>query len=275
MADLFASSKQPSLFPLTTPVIRISKNEYRAFYKDERALFRILLELLHRDVVESRLVMGFLLWLERQRYTSYSLSKMFVNSMTPDVINLVADEVVICIKFLQKKANNFISEGSSKSYNISHLQYFLDRKCIHLEDLYHNGDLLFHEVSCIANDISVKAFDDILEQFIRHGEIRYQHQQMVPPDDRTIFLTFSKGYPISEDEIIQYFTSMFGDFIQSLHMQPVDEQETQSLFARVVVRNPSFVRAVIERDGPHGKSKYIINGKHVWARKFVPRTPYN
>ncbi|KAI3705570.1 hypothetical protein L1987_75809 [Smallanthus sonchifolius] len=221
MADLFASSKQPSLFPLTTPVIRISKNEYRAFYKDERALFRILLELLHRDVVESRLVMGFLLWLERQRYTSYSLSKMFVNSLTPNVINQVVDDVVICIKILQNKTNNFMPEGTSKCYNISNLQYFLDRKYMHLEELYHNGDLIFHEVSSIASDISVKAFDDILEQFIR-----YEHQQMVPPDDRTIFLTFSKGYPIFEDEIIQYFTSMFGDFIQSLHMQPVDEPET-------------------------------------------------
>ncbi|KAL8251842.1 hypothetical protein R6Q59_035535, partial [Mikania micrantha] len=55
-------------------------------------------------------------------------------------------------------------------------------------------------------------------------------------------------------------------------MLPV-EPGIQPLFAQIVVRCPLLVRAMVDRDGHHGKSKYIINGKHVWARKFVPRTP--
>ncbi|KAL8251891.1 hypothetical protein R6Q59_035584 [Mikania micrantha] len=223
-------------------------DEYHIFNKGERSLIRILLVSNHREVVESTLVIGFLLWLERERYTSPKLTRMFVNSLSLDVINQVADEC------------------------------FLDRKNIRLEDLYYNGDSIFHEVSCIANDVSVKAFDYILEPFIKHGEIRVTHPRMkakvVPPDDRTIFLTFSMGYPLSKNEIIRYFTSMFGDFIQSIHMQPV-ERGIQPLFARIVVHCPSLVRAVVDRDGQHGKSKHVINGKHVWARKFVPRTPCN
>ncbi|KAE9445230.1 hypothetical protein C3L33_22872, partial [Rhododendron williamsianum] len=31
-------------------------------------------------------------------------------------------------------------------------------------------------------------------------------ETQVPPDDRTIFLTFSKGYPISENEVREFFT---------------------------------------------------------------------
>lgn len=65
---------------------------------------------------------------------------------------------------------------------------------------------------------------------------------------------------------------MFGDIVESVHMQPV-EPENQSLFARIVARCPSMVKAVVERDGPHGKSKFNINGKHVWARKYVMRKP--
>lgn len=34
----------------------------------------------------------------------------------------------------------------------------------------------------------------------QHGE------EAVPPDERTIFLTFSKGYPISENEVRDFFT---------------------------------------------------------------------
>ncbi|KAM0039192.1 hypothetical protein Hdeb2414_s0012g00379221 [Helianthus debilis subsp. tardiflorus] len=65
---------------------------------------------------------------------------------------------------------------------------------------------------------------------------------------------------------------MFGDFIETIFMQPV-EADNQPLFARIVARSPSMVSAVVDRDGSDGKSKYYINGKHVWARKYVKRTP--
>lgn len=64
---------------------------------------------------------------------------------------------------------------------------------------------------------------------------------------------------------------MYGDFIESIFMQPVDP-ENQPLFARIVARSPSMVSVVVDRDGTDGKSKYYINGKHVWARKYVKRT---
>ncbi|XP_076936098.1 uncharacterized protein LOC143603066 [Bidens hawaiensis] len=357
MANPFASSKQPSLFPMTFPNLKISKDEYHLFYNYERALFKILLGLQH-EVVDAKLVIGFLLWLERGGYTSYPLGKTFINYLSLDAINEVVDEVLICIKFLQKKASNLMFEGSSNSYNISKLQCFLDRKRIHLDEIYHSSDLICDEVYCITHEVSAKAFDDILEQYrspIRtpamfpHRDFsfahsvsgpvlafqeapsngvanqdsifmqahqmahQYQHQQMVacvppvtefrpstflgqnqaytghqtsqnntrlleqepdevvPPDDRTIFLTFSKGYPISADDVTQYFCGLFGDCIQSIHMQPV-VPGSQPLFARMVVRDLSSVRAVIG-NGPDGKSRYVINGKHVWARKFVPRIP--
>ncbi|GKE78081.1 hypothetical protein Tco_1544201, partial [Tanacetum coccineum] len=98
------------------------------------------------------------------------------------------------------------------------------------------------------------------------------HQEEVPPENRTIFLTFSKGYPITEFEVRDYFTRLFGDFIESIYMQPV-EGDNQPLFARIVAKSPCMVRAVVDRDGGVGKSKYYINGKHVWARKYVKRTP--
>lgn len=33
-----------------------------------------------------------------------------------------------------------------------------------------------------------------------------KEEKEVPPDDRTIFLTFSKGYPISQNELNEFFT---------------------------------------------------------------------
>ncbi|KAL4556818.1 hypothetical protein LXL04_034981 [Taraxacum kok-saghyz] len=349
MADIFRSSKHPSLFPSTVPYPVINKDDYLLFYKHERALFTVLLVVLHREVIQSIFTMGFLLWLEREGYSSKSLIRTIVDCFPADVINQIADEVITCLNFLQKKANNLMFEGSSKQYEIPTLQCFLDRKSIHLEELHHS----FDEVSAMAKEVSSRAFDDILEKFIRCGGplvlhstqevtvcnvvggfryvgpivpfpsfdiskfvkfdrtstigcsnqdsefmvnnnvmappennaglvpaefylpsvfVREQEEEEVPPENRTIFLTFSKGYPISESEVKLYFTRIFGDFIESIYMQPV-ERENQPLFARIVARSASMVRAVVERDGADGKSKYYINGKHVWARKYVKRTP--
>ncbi|XP_071728807.1 uncharacterized protein [Rutidosis leptorrhynchoides] len=99
-------------------------------------------------------------------------------------------------------------------------------------------------------------------------------EEKVPPEERTIFLTFSKGYPIPMCEVVDFFNRMFGNFVESSHMQQVYGND-QPLYAMIVARNPSTMKAVVEKDGPGGKSKYNINGKHVWARKFVPRTSSN
>ncbi|XP_050249223.1 uncharacterized protein LOC126696547 [Quercus robur] len=87
----------------------------------------------------------------------------------------------------------------------------------------------------------------------------------VPPDERTIFLTFSKGYPITENEVREFFTRKFGDFIEDIFMQEVLPEE-QPLYARLVVPVASFIEVVLDHKN---KAKFSINGKHVWARKYV------
>uniref|UniRef100_A0A803P1Z6 RRM domain-containing protein n=1 Tax=Cannabis sativa TaxID=3483 RepID=A0A803P1Z6_CANSA len=111
----------------------------------------------------------------------------------------------------------------------------------------------------------------------------YQHRSMVPsvddfvmptrpaanadddPDLRTIFLTFSKGYPISEKDVKLFFTSVGGEgSIEDVHMQHRSGEE-QSLFARLVLRSASDMEAVLQGKE---KVKFSIDGKHVWARKY-------
>ncbi|KAL9688120.1 hypothetical protein QQ045_032534 [Rhodiola kirilowii] len=93
-------------------------------------------------------------------------------------------------------------------------------------------------------------------------------QRVVPPDDRTIFLTFSKGYPISESEVREFFTRRNGDVIDCIHMQEVSPDE-QILYARMVVKSQALVDLVL--GGKDVKAKFAINGKHVWGRKYVKK----
>ncbi|GAB2287333.1 hypothetical protein Dimus_021713 [Dionaea muscipula] len=91
----------------------------------------------------------------------------------------------------------------------------------------------------------------------------------VPADERTIFLTFSKGYPISHTEVDQFFKGLLGDVIEAIHMQEVENGE-QALYARLVMRNAAGVRMMLR--GQSRRVKFSINGKHAWARKYVRRT---
>nr|GLL23189.1 uncharacterized protein LOC109188014 [Ipomoea trifida] len=105
---------------------------------------------------------------------------------------------------------------------------------------------------------------EMLEMFNR--SMRIPAAEDVHPDDRTIFLTFSKGYPITEQEVKDFFSRKFGDSIEAIHMQEVGTGE-QVLYARLVARSLAALEAIVIG----GKAKYNINGKHVWARKYVKK----
>ncbi|CAF1929691.1 unnamed protein product [Brassica napus] len=91
-------------------------------------------------------------------------------------------------------------------------------------------------------------------------------EEVTPADDRTVFLTFSKGYPISESEVRVHFTRKFGEVIEAIVMQQVQENE-QPLFARMVLKM-EYASKIEEIVTPMNKNKFTIDGKHVLVRKF-------
>ncbi|KFK22501.1 hypothetical protein AALP_AAs65213U000100, partial [Arabis alpina] len=62
-----------------------------------------------------------------------------------------------------------------------------------------------------------------------------KEEEEIASDDRTVFLTFSKGYPISQEQVRVYFTRRFGEVIEAVEMQEVEEDE-QPLYARMVLK---------------------------------------
>ncbi|KAK1382407.1 hypothetical protein POM88_020142 [Heracleum sosnowskyi] len=90
----------------------------------------------------------------------------------------------------------------------------------------------------------------------------------VEPDDRTLFLTFSKGHYIPEVEIREFFTRIFGNFIEGIYMQDASVNE-QQLHARMVCRSSAIISSIAP---PNRKTKYSINGKRFLASKYVKRS---
>ncbi|VVB14043.1 unnamed protein product [Arabis nemorensis] len=99
-------------------------------------------------------------------------------------------------------------------------------------------------------------------------------------EDRTMFITFSRGFPVSKDEVNELFTSKFGEnCVECVYMSEGNENVSytytnsngqQKLFARLVLDSVTTVDRILEGTN---LSKFHINLKHIWARKFLKRNP--
>ncbi|KAF3568263.1 hypothetical protein DY000_02019268 [Brassica cretica] len=88
---------------------------------------------------------------------------------------------------------------------------------------------------------------------------------MESENDRTMFITFSRGFPVSPAEVKALFTHMFGEkCVVGVYMRE-DCDKQQSLFAKLVLDSVVTVDRILEGEK---LQKFRINGKHIWARKY-------
>ncbi|TKY44448.1 hypothetical protein E2542_SST31619 [Spatholobus suberectus] len=277
----------------------VTQEEFNLFHRIDRELYRILVINLFREPAESMQVHAMWLWLERVGFRNVVKR---VLSLPNILINEVADETVMCLNCIN--SNSSITPSSSESGEIPLLQSLVDKE-ISLQFLYENRVRALQGVAKVVHDVCVRAFTDIMQQAMmrnsnervmeaqravtqgpeNHGPFWFgsigpsnlragnkvggvaQGTHEVAADDRTLFVTFSKGYRVEEWEVREFLTMAYGDCIEALYMQEVQPSE-QALFARIVFRQVSTIDMILRGAT---KAKFSINGKHVWARKFVPK----
>lgn len=96
-------------------------------------------------------------------------------------------------------------------------------------------------------------------------------------NDRTMFITFSRGFPVSHAEVKELFTKHFGETcvlgvympennnVSSPNTDEYCNGQQQKLFARLVLDSVTTVDRILEGQK---LNKFRINGKHIWARKY-------
>ncbi|KAL6496465.1 hypothetical protein OROGR_029723 [Orobanche gracilis] len=278
-------------------VDEVTLEEFKIFYGIDRELYTILVRDLTHNPSECLLIMGFWLWLERGSYCNI-ISKIL--SLDPLLIDMAYDEA---LTFLQLIISNHLQIPSSIGVPLTRRLLKTD---VSLQYLCENRRTVFHQVQNLVSDVCVPALSDIME-LARNDGIRESPDQngtlvldrptplvrALTYDDliaraflglqiegdsgrartgearfaRTMFMTFSKGYPVTETEVREFFMKLFGNCIESLYMQEV-EPDRQPLYARIVFVNSSFIQFILNGET---KAKFSINGKHVWMRQFVPR----
>ncbi|KAJ4950946.1 hypothetical protein NE237_027778 [Protea cynaroides] len=91
----------------------------------------------------------------------------------------------------------------------------------------------------------------------------------LPAQFRTLFVTFSIGYSLTENEIFNFFTGVFGDCIETIYVNHPRQGEGPSLFGKVVFRSTSTIEYVMNGEEV---VKLIAAGKPLWCRRFDPRS---
>ncbi|WCJ42798.1 hypothetical protein M5689_023584 [Euphorbia peplus] len=252
--------------------------EFKAFHAIDRGLYSLLVLSLWRDPVESMQVLALWLWLERVGFNNV-VEKIL--HLPHTIINQVTDEAIVCLSCIN------IDGFMCQQMDIPLIQSLMDND-ISLQFFINHRAQAAQGITKLIRDVCIRALDDIMQQAIHNQRMTspsYENKQnkdvvfvnnvrndaLLAPEDRTMFVTFSKGYPVSEWEVRDFFIRSFGEYsIESLHMQEVDKPHEQALFAKIVFKSVTNIHKILNgRD----KVKFNINGKHVWARKFVPKRP--
>lgn len=280
----------------------ISLEELHAYHSIDREMFSRLVINLRRDPGESLLVMATWLWLEERGFPNIVFKMLKLSDRMVDVL---ADEAVSCFKCLE---SNSPSSSMLANGGIILFTSRLMEKPISLQMFLQNRFTAISGIKNYLITVCARVFTDILQAVLGTTPLQaIRNQSLVIPgfphplfggvavvpgamdvdfpagglwvwnppnnvseDERTMFLTFSRGFPVSEYEVRELFTSMCGDCVDTVYMQEnsFSSYEDQPLFARLVLKSVDTVDQIL-----NGKriAKFRINGKHIWARKYERR----
>uniref|UniRef100_R7W065 RRM domain-containing protein n=1 Tax=Aegilops tauschii TaxID=37682 RepID=R7W065_AEGTA len=123
-----------------------------------------------------------------------------------------------------------------------------------------------------------------------HNDAITQQLSDIPPDERTLFVTFSNGYPLTKDELHDFFMRYayrfrfyyigtiktvvkstyterhYGDIEEITVEEPIESRPP--LYAHVTFYSQMTLFRVL--DG-NRRVKFMTRGKHLWARQYVPK----
>ncbi|OVA00808.1 hypothetical protein BVC80_9083g116 [Macleaya cordata] len=260
----------------------ITIEELRSFHSIDRELYSRLVLNLHRDPFQSMQIIALWICLEQVGYPNIILKMLF---LTDDAVNSIADEGVHILNCITSE----IPPPISTNINVTPLTLdLMNNQEISLQFLYENRLTALSGIMKIVNEVCFKAFEDILwlalgnaaavpypttvivpefgesSSFTRSGlnPPTPKNDIDVPQGERTLFITFSRGYPITEREIRNFFVRSYGDCVEAIYMQDITPNE-QPMYAHLVLRSASTIAVIL-----HGKERaqFLINGKNLRVR---------
>ena len=283
----------------------ISVEELCHFHSTDRQVFAILIIKLGRTRAQSLLIMALWLWLENVGYPNI-IARM-VNLSHP-LIHALANEAKSCLNVLEEEnpripATAGLPLTSTLIYKDISLQLFNRYRytaITGIKSVLNNicsrifTDIL-HVLSCSSTTNSSSKFSEMnsLRPLVVHGfphavfgafNIPPKHVDLdlmdkrlwdqkrpsdyVKDDDKTMFLTFSRGFSVSQKEVVKHFIDLYGKNSVKAVCMGNEDANGQPLFAVMLLDSVKTLDNIL-----NGKriAKFRVNGKHIWARKYERR----
>ncbi|XP_068329692.1 uncharacterized protein [Pyrus communis] len=285
----------------------ISQATLHTLNNTNREIFSRLVLTLRRDVAESLMIMALWLFLQEKGYNKFVHRMVRLSNA---VLSALADEAVQCLKCLESTdCPRTISRTAPNGGSLRLTKRLLGKE-ISLQIISVNRYTLISGVKNFVNNVCARIFTDILQRILfplSHAHFSPEDTFVIPlfpnglfgnvkivnpdssidhgvptgglwgwspflelsVDDRTMFLTFSRGFPVSQYEVKELFMELLGSetCVENVQMENVPPNE-QPLFAKLVLSTVVYVDRVLKGTRV---SKFRINGKHIWARKYERR----
>ncbi|KAK6274995.1 hypothetical protein POUND7_004704 [Theobroma cacao] len=269
------------------------------FYTLERVLFNRMVGSMGKNSQQVKRAMA--LWLMLEEIGYHDLIRM-VHSYDDKTIEALFNESLRCLEFIQPNAapptdshDTRVSLGLfDEPMNFRFFYYnreFMYKRYVHIMEIV--CDKIFGENAAIEVDESgLKPVARPLGEGSTTSQASTESNQLLlnqdseapklsnlnpganefnpvqtPEDTRTMFLTFSKGYPLSREEIIYFFTSKWGEVVQDVFIELTHPGQDPQ-FGRIVFTTSLVIPWVLNGQA---KAKFFVNRKHLWVRVYVPR----
>nr|GMD50597.1 RNA-binding protein Musashi Rbp6 like [Ipomoea batatas] len=229
------SCQQRTYFAMDAAYPEVPVELKNLFHEIDRKLYSILVFELERDPKVSVNVIALWIWLEKNKIKN-AVDKILSSSIK--MINGLADDAEACLRCITDAMYLFSSDASE----ISLTQNVLGKQ-LSLKFFHENRANALCGIRMVVETVCVKE----------------------PKDDRTMYATFSNGYPVFDWELWGYFIGMYGDCVESISMQAVKPNE-QSMFALIVFSSPRIVHLILRG---RETANFTIKGKEVWIRKCI------
>ncbi|KAK9027454.1 hypothetical protein V6N11_067289 [Hibiscus sabdariffa] len=178
----------------------------------------------------------------------------------------VAKESIFCLQCLCSPSQEIFPW---LHLDFSHLNRLLPQHLL-LGFLVKNRAILKRMIQGFVEDVCQVAFLDILQQNQAppptptddKGGVSKDKTESSDLEDKTLFMTFSRGHPVSDHEIHGFIVRKFGSCVEAIHM----DKNPKCLFACVALRSQSDMSKIL---GGEKLVRLFINGKQVRVRRSI------
>ncbi|KAK1272614.1 hypothetical protein QJS04_geneDACA012475 [Acorus gramineus] len=223
----------------------INVDDLMNFHAIDISLYLRLVRRLGTTPDSAKRTLAFWLWLEHVGLARDNLTRHISSRPDPVVARFIA-EAESCINIITRDDNDEEEEMGSVPFTAS----VAANERFGLRFLAVHRDVARKGVARVLDGVCGVIFDE--------------------EDRRSLFVTFSKGNPLSREEITIFFNERWGDCVERVMMERTSPG-VAPMYGRIVFKNAAFIVMIL-----NGESlvKFSINGRQMWARMYVPRSPF-